>query len=207
MELFDEVNCSLATSLILSFRRYNEDVFSKDAERLGIARGSRLSRNEWKAVRRRITTKPRMFSKKFIRSQLSSRNRYRNFVRKVQGNPVLVGSNSFPYDVCAPIRVGATVNAYSKRYRTIQRGTVLTHDYDTALYLILFESKQFGYELCPDTDVASCGTPNLLHSAHKEAIRGNLLTNGFASPAYGSRLSFTGKFYEIQSHVQCRNDS
>jgi DIRP len=179
---------------LTTFSRYNENTFAQDAEKLGIARGSVLSRKEWNAVRRRMSTKPRLFSKKFISSQLSKRNNYRNLVRALHANPSLAKSINFPYDVCAPIRVGATVNAYNKTYRIIQRGTVMTYDHETALYLILFESKQFGYELCPDTDVASCGPPNLVYRAPTLTIRGNVFIDEFVSSTYGCRLSsYPGK--------------
>jgi hypothetical protein len=157
-----------------------------DASKLGVPPGAQLSRSEWKAIRRRLSKKPRRFSKKFISSQLSKRNEYRNTVRMLQRNPDLSLALRFPYDVPAPVQVGIAVNAYSKNYRITQRGTVLTFDYDTALYLIQFESKQFGYELCPDTDVATSGIPQILIPATKETIRGSITHDEIGRPLYGS---------------------
>jgi hypothetical protein len=99
-------------------------------------------------------------------AQFNERNAYRSMVRKIQNNPLLSESTSFPYNVYAPIRVGTLVTAYNKRFRIIQRGRVLTYDRHTALYLVEFENKQFGFELCPDSEVATCGGPQLLiHAA------------------------------------------
>lgn len=113
-------------------------------------------------MRRRMRKKPRRFSKSFISSQLGERNHYRSTVRKLQNNPHLSESECFPFNVNAPICVGTLVTAYSKRFRIVQRGRVLTYDRGSALYLVEFESKQFGYELCPDSEVATCGIPRIL---------------------------------------------
>ena len=144
---------------------YNISPFSSAATSLGIPKGAKLTRREWGAVRRRMIGKPRRFSEKFIVSELSDRNKYRSSVRKLQNNPHLAVSESLPFDVHAPIRPGTMVTAYSKRFRIIQRGRVLTFDRRTALYLIEFENGQFGYEICPDSDVATCGVPAVLISA------------------------------------------
>jgi len=44
----------------------------------------------------------------------------------------------------------------------IQRGVVLSRDELNARYLVLFESKDFGCEYCPDSEVASHGGPTML---------------------------------------------
>ena len=141
---------------------YNQNSFASAAADLGIPKGSKLTRREWAAVRRRMPNKPRRFSEKFIVSQLSDRNEYRCTVRKLQNNPHLSATENFPFAVPAPIGAGTMVTAYSKRFRIIQRGRVLTYDRKTALYLVEFENENFGYELCPDSDVAICGVPTIL---------------------------------------------
>jgi len=44
----------------------------------------------------------------------------------------------------------------------IQRGVVLSRDDIGARYLVLFENADFGYEFCPDTEVATHGGPEML---------------------------------------------
>jgi hypothetical protein len=167
--------------------RYNRNEFAEEAKKLGIPIGTKLTRREWRAVRRRISKKPRRFSKKFIKSQINERNKYRATVRKLQNNPHLAMSHQdFPYDVPSPITVGTTVTAYSSTYRIIQRGVVLTYDHNTALYLIQFESKQFAYELCPDSAVATNGGPEILITAPKNTLVGNLDVVG--EPAAGASI-------------------
>jgi DIRP len=141
---------------------HSRSPFAAAASKLGVPKGATLTRREWSAVRRRMVDKPRRFSEKFIVAQLSDRNKYRNTVRKLQNNPHLAALEKFPFDVHAPIRPGTMVTAFSKRFRIIQRGRVLTFDRMTALYLIEFENGQFGYELCPDSDIATCGVPTVL---------------------------------------------
>lgn len=160
-----------------------------------------LSRNEWKAVRRRMTKKPRLFSKKFIASQFSKRNQYRNSVRMLQRNVDAASKVRFPYDVPAPIAVGTTVNAYSKNYRIVQRGTVMTFDYETALYLILFENRQFGYELCPDSDVATCGPPKILVHCARETTRGNWFDDEIGQVAYDEGTVFETSCKKVKRHI------
>ena len=120
-----------------------------------------LSHAEWKSIRRRCKLIPRRFSKKFIASELEERNKYRSIVRSVQKNPRLRPSK-FRYNVYKPIFAGTAVKAYSNVHQTIQSGIVLSYDPAYATYLIEFEDEAYGYEYCPDTDVASNGTPIIL---------------------------------------------
>jgi len=167
---------------------YNENPFAKAASELGIPKKAKLTRREWAAARRRMgKDKPRRFSEKFIVSQLSDRNEYRSTVRKLQNNPHLSCTEHFPFVVYAPSRAGTMVTAYSKRFRIIQRGRVLTYDRKTALYLIEFENGQFGYELCPDSDVATCGVPTVLMRPSKREEFGTML-GSTTGPAPGAGL-------------------
>jgi DIRP len=142
--------------------RYNESEFAIKASQLGVTIGERLTRREWKAIRRRIVDKPRRFSNKFIQSQLSRRNLYRNNIRMIQRNIHLATSSSFAYDVPAPVSIGTSVDAYCKSYKIVQKGKVLSFDFGTAMYRIQFDNHEFGVELCPDTDVASRGNLRLI---------------------------------------------
>ena len=157
-----------------------------DAIELGVPRDEQLTRGEWKAVRRRMKKRPRRFSRNFIISQLNDRNEYQSTVRMLQNNPHLTASKSFPYNVNLPIRVGTTVTAYSKRFQIIQRGRVLTYDRSTALYLIEFENKHFGFELCPDSDVATCGLPEILIRCTADTLLGRPISSVLALPPPGS---------------------
>lgn len=170
---------------------------------MGIPKNAQLIRREWATVRRRIRRKPRRFSKRFIMAQFNERNAYRYMVRKIQSNPLLSDSTSFPYNVYAPIRVGTLVTAYNKRFRIIQRGRVLTYDRHTALYLIEFENKQFGFELCPDSEVATCGGPQMLiHAASnsKDTLFAGIKTTPLAAVSgagplpIGKKISFLSHF-------------
>ena len=89
------------------------------------------------------------------------RNKYRSIVRSVQNNPKLCPSK-IRYNVYEPILSGTAVKAYCKMHQAIQPGIVISYDPTCATYLIEFEDEMYGYEYCPDTDVASCGTPTVL---------------------------------------------
>jgi DIRP len=142
--------------------RCNHNTFADDAAKLGIPREATLTRGEWRAVRRHMQKRARRFSRAFIVSQLSERNKFRSTFRCIQNNPHVSNKAGFGFDVYAPIRAGSMVTAYNKRFRVVQRGRVLTHDRLKSLYLVEFENKRFGYELCPDSDVALSGRPEVL---------------------------------------------
>jgi DIRP len=137
-----------------SIYRYTENVVAK---LLGFSENTPLSHSEWKRIRRKRKVAPRRFSKRFIVSQLEERNDYRSKVRQIQINPSAF--QDFPYDVYMPNKIGSMVTAYCKRYHVLQRGSVLAFFPKKAMYLIEFENVHFGYEYCPDSDVASCGVP------------------------------------------------
>jgi DIRP len=165
--------------------RCNFNPFAADAQRAGIPADAMLTMREWQVVRRRLQHRPRRFSRQFIVSQLNSRNEYRSNVRLLQNNPHLATKARLPYNIYCPIRVGAMVTAYNKRFRIIQRGRVLTYDRSTALYLIDFENKNFGFELCPDSDVATCGPPDILVRSNLNTLLGNPI-GGLDMPLSGS---------------------
>jgi hypothetical protein len=143
-------------------------------------------------IRRRIPNRPKRFSRPFILSQLRKRNQYRSNVRQIQRNPDQ--PNVLGYDVPAPIRVGATVTAYNKRFRILHRGVVLFHDVRGHGYLIQFERKELGHEFCPDTEVAQHGMPEILVRGTNTPLKGssfgyvgnNLLDAGIL--AYGTSI-------------------
>jgi hypothetical protein len=153
--------------------RYNRNEFAADMAKLGVRPDMRLTRREWSMIRRRIPNRPRLFSKRFIFSQLQKRNQYRETFRELQANPEL--PKKFDYEVTATIPVGATVTAFNKRVRVLHRGVVLFHDAKGQGYLVLFERKHLGYEFCPDTEVASHGVPKVLIKSPAAALDGSSL--------------------------------
>jgi hypothetical protein len=111
-------------------------------------------------IRRQIPHRPRRFSVKFVFEELKKRNQYRSKVRQLQRNPDQ--PNHLGFDVPAIIEVGATVTAFSKRCGILHRGTVLFHDPRAHTYLVLFENKDLGCEICADTEVVRHGVPEIL---------------------------------------------
>lgn len=142
---------------VYTLARFERNEFAEKALKLGIPLHARLTRRQWAAVRRKISPKPRRFSRAFIREQLQQRNKYRRQVRRIQRDPSLLDVSSFPYNVPWPIAVGRTVTAYSRKYLVLHRGMVLAFDYKTATYVIKFEGREFGCEVCPDSEVATHG--------------------------------------------------
>ena len=139
---------------------YDANPFVKDISKLGILPTTKLTRREWSVVRRMIPNRPRRFSKRFIFSQLRERNKYRDMVRELQQNPDQ--TNHTGYAIPAPIKVGATVTAFNKKYLILHRGTVLFYDAYSSRYLIQFERKELGTEFVSDTQVSSHGVPEIL---------------------------------------------
>jgi hypothetical protein len=149
-------------------------------------------------IRRQIPHRPRRFTRKFIFEELKKRNQYRSKARQLQRNPDQ--PNCLGFDVPAIIEVGATVTASSKRYGIVHRATVLFHDPRAHTYLVQFEKKELGCEICVDTDVARHGVPEILHPDSKTAegrfsfsdIPTHL--SGVGTLAYGAkRFPITGK--------------
>jgi len=74
----------------------------------------------------------------------------------------------------------------------LHRGKVLFHDVASARYLVQFERKELGFELCSDTEIARHGAPDILLPAAPSKITGASYQTGndtFAKvglPAYGS---------------------
>jgi len=169
---------------------YNNNTFAREVAKLGILPTAKLTRREWSVVRRAMRQRPRRFSKRFIMSQLKERNNFRDIVRDLQQNPD--STNYTGFDIPAPISVGTTVTAYNKRFLILHRGKVLFHDVASARYLVQFERKELGFELCSDTEIARHGAPDILLPAAPSKITGASYQTGndtFAKvglPAYGS---------------------
>lgn len=79
----------------------------------------------------------------------------------------------------------------------------MSFDCSAALYLIQFENKNFGFELCPDSDVSTSGLPDVMFSPRQRAEVGLLDTfcSGSSTGHIPGRLSrssvFTFKFTSI----------
>jgi len=127
---------------------YANDGFASDIAKLGlpIDASTRLTREEWGLIRRKIRPRPRLFSKRFIAEQLKKRNRHRALVRSLQQDP---SATKF-----RPIPAGTPVTAYDKRGQTLRNGRVLLHDAKTYSYLVQFDDKESGCDICPDFELA-----------------------------------------------------
>jgi DIRP len=144
-----------------------------------------MTHQEWKSIRRRCKFLPRRFSQRFIASELKERNEYRRMIRAVQNG--LQYPTTLRYNVYKALRAGTVVHAYCKMGKTIQRGSVMSHDPKTAMYLIEFENEAYGYEYCPDTDVASCEIQNLDIENREGKVQGtSLALFASISPTLGS---------------------
>lgn len=131
---------------------YQHDGFASDVARLKLPlhSTSKFTRTEWSLVRRKIRRRPRLFSKRFIVDQIRRRNIHRSLVRQLQQDTKLPEFSA--------LAVGASVNAYNKRFKTIRKGTILLHDPGKHEYMVQFDSQKFGCEMCPDFEVAVAGT-------------------------------------------------
>ena len=170
--------------------RYNVNEFQVEAAKLGVPPNAKLTRKEWSLVRRSIRSRPRRFSKDFIRSETEKLAEYRHAVRQIQASPSQQVRLS--YDVPAYIPVGATVTAFHSVFRSVFRGIVLAHDATRNGYLVQFERQELGYQFCLDTEVASHGAPQILVRATDVTLDGTTLgafSNRHAGPgalAYGT---------------------
>lgn len=175
--------------------RYSRDEFAEEAAKLGIRPDVQLSRKEWRVVRNKITTKPKRFSRRFILSQMSERNKYRGTVRKLQREGI-ISTVPFEYEVLAPITAGSIVTAYSSTYGYIQRGVTLSYDDKSAHYLVQFENRLFGQEFCPDSVVASHGRPIVLQPAPHRYLSFAPLTLNGRSGVISTTTEFSGECFE-----------
>ena len=139
--------------------------FVEQAKRLGIPSGIELTPGEWKGIRRTLArkTKPRRFSKKFVEDKRKDLERYRRFVRLLQGNSVPEAGEEYRLDpgesVPSRIPVGAVVTAFNSKFRVLQRGVVLSFETARNLYLVRFPPG-YGNLFCPDYEIVRHGLPS-----------------------------------------------
>ena len=107
---------------------------------------TQLTRQEWSLVRQKLRPRFRVFSKRFIAEQLKQRNRHRALLRKLQKDPAI--------EAFAPIAVGTPVSAISRHSHTIRRGRIMYHDPRKHCYLVQFDDKNSGCQICQDSEVA-----------------------------------------------------
>jgi DIRP len=152
--------------------RYNRNEFVRAAAKLGVRTGTLLTRQEWSAVRKRIPNKPRRFSRRFIASQMSERNKYRNSLRMLQNdpNPAMAQRLGFDYEVPARIPIGATVTAFNSRYRMLERGVVLSYEEARGKYYVKLP---YSNHFCSDFDVARHGLSDVVMPA-PEMVLGDM---------------------------------
>ena len=170
---------------------FNFNEFQTELAKHGISPTVKLTRQEWSAVRKAIRGRPRRFSSKFVRDELVKLNNYRHLIRMMQ-HTGLPRPPHFGYEVYSAVKIGHIVTAYTRRFRILQRGTVLTYDANRKMYLIQFERTEVGFEFVLDIDVASHGLPELLYEASEVALDETLIggfadkNNGIGSMLYGT---------------------
>ena len=127
---------------------YQKDGLVSDLAKLGfpIDAQTRLTRQEWILVRQALRPRPRLFSKRFIAEQLKKRDSHRAYIRRLQQDP---STHKFE-----PISPGTRITAYDKRGKTVRRGRTLLYDSTKVNYLIQFDDKDAGCEICPDYEVS-----------------------------------------------------
>ncbi|GKY91180.1 hypothetical protein MPSEU_000090700 [Mayamaea pseudoterrestris] len=147
---------------------FSRNEIREEVARLGLSPDVKLTTSEWRVIRRRVKKNIRRFSRRFVESQLEGLRKYRARVRLVQHNAMKLALASVDFDIPAPIPFGTTVSVYSAKHDIILRGTVLTHETRAFSYLVLYDRKEFGSEICADYDVASHGGPaNLLSRSRR----------------------------------------
>jgi hypothetical protein len=104
------------------------------------------------------------------------------------------------YDVPDIIPFGTIVTAYSTKYRSLQRGTVLAYEPRKLSYLVLFDRKEFGVEFCMDYYVATHGGPDVLviGSARRDGVT-DVLSSGSAKGTMADALC--APHIEVQSEL------
>lgn len=179
---------SLLVHFKLSFYylRFNDNPFAKGMrDHAKIPSDAKLTKSEWSLVRKEIircgigahkhSRKRRLFSQRFIRSQLDELLSYHKDARTIQTwNGDVETIAPFGYDVFPAIPVGATVTAVNKSAQMIHRGLVLDRTLynDHIRYHIQFERKELGLEYCSDIKVASHGPPSILLPSEERTLDG-----------------------------------
>jgi len=184
---------------------FNFNEFQVNLAKHGISPTVKLSRREWSEVRKAIWGKPRRFSRKFVQDELDKLNSYRNLVRLIQHSD-MPKPLSFGYQVYAAIKVGHVVTAFNRRFRILQRGTVLMYDLTRKMYMIQFEHNEVGFEFVPDFDVAAHGVPELIHEASEVALDETLI-GSFVDRNNGVGSMLCGTLYGRNSSHSVRQNS
>jgi hypothetical protein len=180
------------------------------ARRFGVDPTISLDSAEWKCVRRAlhgIKAKPRRFSRCFISEQLHERDEFRSGVRLLQQN---LGASHAAYDLKSCIPVGSVVTAYSQTFGMLQRGTVLTFEARNAHYLVRFENMDFGYEYCPDSEVASHGSVLPLHvsgGAESKTTTSNAILRKYCAPAWSRSMKLATELEGCTEFTPFRSQS
>ena len=140
---------------------FTYDWFGADIASRGVSPGSNFSRSDWLLIRREILSRPRRFSKRFIKQELRKLEEYRSTARCLQ-HTGLPRPEGFPFEVVHPIKYGAHVTAFNDQRGALSRGIVVDYNMRLCAYCVSFDG--LPSTLCPDTAVASHKpTQTLLH--------------------------------------------
>jgi hypothetical protein len=119
----------------------------------------KATRVEWGEVRS-ILGKRRRLSPAFFKRERAKLAKYREVVRATQQRPDTTElPRDWKYAVHEPIKVGQCVTAYCRRAQLLQRGQVLTADYERSMFRVQFERGELQSEICRDVDISVHGVP------------------------------------------------
>jgi len=127
----------------------------------------KLTRCEWSSIRSNWG-RPRRLSGSFLKGERQKLSQYRDKVRDMQQcanrNPAVMPQvpRGWTFQVTRPIEVGQCVTAYHKKAKILQRGQVLTADYEHHKYRIQFERAELGSFTVRDYDLVVHGLPKVL---------------------------------------------
>jgi hypothetical protein len=147
---------------------FNQNEFSSLLRERELDHIKKATRVEWGEVRRALG-KPRRLSPAFLRREREKLAKYRGLVRAVQARPEAAPSllpKNWKFAVHERIQVGQCVTAYCRRAQLLQRGHVLTADYERSRFRVQFERGELQSEICCDTDIAVHGVPLVVYARH-----------------------------------------
>ncbi|GMH58835.1 hypothetical protein TrRE_jg834, partial [Triparma retinervis] len=153
---------------------YDHSPLSSFMARYDLYEDTTLTREEWNVVKTRAiqtatcsgtpfnprNPSRRLFSPKFVASQISSLETYRKTAREIQRDPC--AHPEFPHAVRGLLPVGSTCTALHSYHNVIHRGIILADTSaspaDPPAYVVQFERPSLGVSIVPDLAV-SCHGP------------------------------------------------
>lgn len=176
---------------------FNYDWFDADLACRGISPESNFSRRDWIFIRGDSLRRPRRFSKRFIKQELRKLEEYRSTARCLQ-HTGLPRPEGFPFEVLRPIKYGDNVTAFNSQIGALDRGVVVSYDLGRCAYFVSFNGRPS--TLCPDTAVASHGTPLLLLDCEPIVVNDTAIESDSFRPKQDMDVDFSesnGEDYDV----------